>query len=217
MCRPTLSPLFGPIANPRLCIIADKCSVSFKWQILFETIASGRYCFEEAKVYPHQLLPQSGYELCPGIKEYPSDVHFKTKKLREWGEPFNRLDSDACMLWHLPNSHCRPTGDPLRNACAPCKRLQFDIDQLGKRVRNMSEVKKAIRTSIGSNYPLKYLSPKSKAIRIARNTKERKNLSAKVSALTHFNCDLKDKQHTELLELVRSIYSKDSKDSKSSV
>lgn len=203
-----MSPEFGPIANPRLCIIVGDCSVSYKWQILFKTVASGQYCFEQIEVYLRQLLPQSGYELCPGIKEYPSDVHFKTKNLHEWGEPFGRLDSSVCLLWHLPSNHCRPTGDPLRNVCAPCKRLQFDIDQLIKRARSTSEAKKSSRTSTGSNYPLKYLSPKSKATRISRNSKERKNLSAKVSALTPFNCNLKDKQHHELLELVHSIYKK---------
>ena len=132
------------------------------------------------------LLPSSAFtsvrlRTCPGIKEYPSDVRFKTKNLREWGEPFNRLDSNSCLLWHLPSNNCRPTGDLLQNACAPCKRLQFDIDMLVKRARSTSDVKKATRTL---NYPMKYLSPRSKAIRISRNTKERKNLRAKVSALT---------------------------------
>ena len=31
-------------------------------------------------------------------------------------------------LWHLPSNHCRPTGDPLRNACAPCSEVQKHLE-----------------------------------------------------------------------------------------
>ena len=90
--------------------------------------------------------------------------------------------------------------------CAPCRRLQADIDQLVKKARRTSEATVAARVSIGSNYPLKYLSPTSKADRVSRISKERKNLSAKVSALSPFNFDLKDKRHGELLQFVHTIH-----------
>ena len=55
--------MFGPIANPCLRVIVGDCCVSYKWQILFKTIASGQYGFEQVEMYLHQLSPQSGYEL----------------------------------------------------------------------------------------------------------------------------------------------------------
>ena len=111
----------------------------------------------------------------------------------------------SCVLWHEPNNLQHPTGDTLRDVCAPCRRLQADVDQLVKKARRTSEATVAARASIGSNYPLKYLSPTSKADRVSRISKERKNLSANVSALSPFNFDLKDKQHSELLQFVHTI------------
>ena len=129
--------MFGPIANPRLCIIACDGTLIYKWQIFFKTVAGGQYNLKNIEKYLHQLQPISGYVLCPGLSEYPQDIRFKTKSLHEWGEPFGRIDSVACLLWHIPNNQCRPTGDPLRNVCAPCKRLQSEINKLVKKVRQV--------------------------------------------------------------------------------
>lgn len=113
-----MSPVFCPIANPRLCVILAVC------------FTSGRYCFYKwLQVDNTVLSPQSGYELCPGIKEYLSDLYFKSVS------GVSCLDSNACLLWHLPSNHCHPTGDPLQNVCVPCKLLQFQIDQLVNRNR----------------------------------------------------------------------------------
>ena len=74
-----------------------------------------------------QLLPDSGYEMCPGITNYPPDVCFKTKHLHEWGEQSNGLDSDSCKLWLIPNnSRLLPT-NVLYNACEACKQLHHDV------------------------------------------------------------------------------------------
>lgn len=132
--------------------------------------------------------------------------HFSTKNLRQWGMPFGRHDSKCCLLWHIPGNNKRSTGDSLRDACAHCKRLHHDIDQLQKKVQGLSEGKVLSRSSRSSNYPIKYLSPKSKSTRLARISNDRKNLNAKLSALAPYNCDLKDKQHTELLQLVSLIH-----------
>ena len=196
---------FGPLANPRLCVFADGSVVQYKWQVLFLTVAGGDYSFNIVKPYLEQLGPLSGYKLCPGIGEYPEEIRFKTKKLREWGLPFKRIDAQSCVLWHIPNNVHHPTGDKLRDTCQPCRRLSHDIRQLVERVHSVSECQKLDRSSIHSNYPLKFLSPKSRDKRVARVTKERKSLAAKLSAVAHFEYDVSDKQHEELLELVRSV------------
>ena len=124
----------GPIANPRLCFMLQNGAILFKWQILFKTISEGDYTYTGVSKFLTQLLYSSGYTICPGLKEYPNDVLFKTKNLREWGLPFNRLDSQSCLLWHIPNNTHHPSGDMLRDTCGPCKRLSFDIKQLEDRV-----------------------------------------------------------------------------------
>ena len=55
------------------------------------------------------------------------------------------------------------------------------------------------RKSIHSNYPLKYLSPASKAECVSKLSKEQKNLATKLS---HFRLKLNDKHHSQLLDLV---------------
>ena len=102
-----------------------------------------------------------------GISEYLSEIHLKTKHLHEWGQPFNRLDSDSCKLWHIPNN-TQLTSSPLYNVCRPCKQLHHDIQQLAKRATDTFDAKKQARTST-SNYGLKYLSPTSQKQRITRN------------------------------------------------
>lgn len=194
----------GPIAIPRLCIMARDDVLVYKWQVFLKTVCEGTFNYAEVITYLQQLVHTSGYAICPGIREYPSVIRFKTKHLREWGTPFSRLDSDSCLLWHVPNNLRYPTGDPLRDACVECRKLTYEISRLAERAVITSDEEKLSRTSVSSNYPLKYLSPSSKTARVSKIGRERKNLLAKMST-PQFDCDLKDKQHTELLQLVKAI------------
>ena len=68
-----------------------------------------------------------------------------------------------------------------------------------------SDVNKQARTSISSNYGLKYLSPTSQKCRIIRKIQERKHLQAKVHLLEPYKCELPYKQHVEMLQMVKEI------------
>ena len=70
---------------------------------------------------------------------------------------------------------------------------------------NLKEGKKLARLDVSSNYPMQYLSPVCAQKQVSRLSKERKNLDA----LKPYECDLNDKQHSELLRVVTAI-SKDS-------
>ena len=105
-----------------------------------------------------QLHLESGFAVCPGIKEYPSELRFETKNLRIWGNPFRRINSQQCLLWHisliildrlLPAhftiaaklvSNCIMTF----NSYSSERQLLLQQRRLGK--------------CVSSNYPLKYLS-----------------------------------------------------------
>lgn len=153
----------------------------------------------------NQLLPDSGYVTCPGISRYPSELSFKTKHLREWGDPFNRTDSDICELWHLANNNRQLPSSALYNVCRLCKQLHHAIQQLLRRNDTVSEAQKQARRSTSSNYGIKFLSPDSQKSRISRNIQERKRLQAKVHDLEPYNCVLSDKQHIEMLKLVKEL------------
>ena len=194
--RPLKMTEFGPLANPRLCIMADSGSVKYKWQVLFRTVSDGKYSTDQVRVYLEQLKPQSGYKVCPGLNEYPEEVRFETKNVRLWGLPFNRVDAQSCSLWHIPNNVNHPAGDKLRDTCRSCRLLNYDLNRLVERACDVSVEQKIARTSVQSNYPIKYLSPASKSVRVSKLSKERKNLTAKLSSVSNLEYDLNDKQHT---------------------
>ena len=85
----------------------------YKWQVFFHTVDEGKYCYQTINHYLDQLLPSSGYHVCPGIMRYPHEtIRFQTKNLREWGIPFtNRVDSKLCELWHVPSNVHHPAGE----------------------------------------------------------------------------------------------------------
>lgn len=182
------------------------CSIHYKWQVLFNTVLEGSYNESVLRKHLDELRPQSGYVLCPGLKEYPEEIRFKTKNLRQWGLPFNRIDSKDCHLWHIPHNIHHPTGDELRDTCKSCRLLYHDIKQLMKLKDGVSAEKKSTRLSIHSNYPLKYLSPQSTTERVLKMSKDRKNLTSRLSHIkAELEYDVSDKQHAELLEIVESI------------
>lgn len=209
--RPLTMTEFGPIANPRLCVFAEGNSIQYKWQVLFQAVSCGVYCQSAIKSYLEQLKLQSGFKLCPGIREYPKEIRFDTKNVHRWGMPFNRVDAQSCTLWHVPHNIHHPAGDKLRDTCQPCRVLHHNICRLVEKAQAVTEEQKIARTSVQSNYPLKYLSPSSKEARISKLSKERKNLSAKLSSVVNLDYNLSDKQHAELLEIVRSVNCQGSK------
>ena len=202
---------FGPLANPCLCIMAEGDSVQYKWQVLFKTVACGEYSMDAVKVYLEELRPCSGFKTCPGLKHYPEELRFDTKNVHHWGLPFNRIDAKSYVLWHVPHNIHHPAGDDLRDTCQPCQVLHHDISNLVKKADFISLEQKLSRTSVHSKYPLKYLSPKSKAERVSKMSKEHKNLAVKLSSITDHDYNLNDKQHAELLQIVCSVNEKGNK------
>ena len=108
---------FGPLVNPRLCVLAEGDFIRYKWQVFFKTITSGDYSVDTVKEYLEELKPHSGYKICPGLKNYPEELRFDTKNVRQWGLPFNRIDAQSCALWHIPHNVHHPAGDELRDTC----------------------------------------------------------------------------------------------------
>ena len=202
---------FGPMANPRLCVFVESDVAKFRWQVLFKSVDDGEYSVEKIEPCLEQLRPLSGYKVCSGIKEYPHKLRFQTKNLRQWGIPFNRVDAKSCELWHIPHNIHHPTGDKLRDTCQPCRLLHHDILKLVEKASTLTEEQMFARSIVQPNYPLKYLSPTSKALRVNKICKDRVNWAAKLSKVAHFDCDIGDKQPAELLEVVRTVNKNGSK------
>ena len=84
------------------------------------------------------------------------------------------------------------------------------IQQLVRRSEQTSEVQRIARTLPSSNYPLSKLSPASQKKRVTKVIEERKNLVQKLNKLQLFECNINDRQHNELIQLVSAIQNKDS-------
>jgi len=177
----------------------------YKFSVYYQTIANGSVKSEEFLSCLRHLLPDSGYVICPGISSYPSGIRFKTKHLHEWGEPFNHLDSDTCELWHIPNNSKQMPSSVLYNACKSCKQLCHDIQQLVKQDSTITDAQRQSRTMSSSNYGFQYLSPNSQQQRVFHISQEKRIFQVKLHSLEPYNCELSDEQHSEMLELVKTV------------
>ena len=138
-------------------------------------------------------------------------MRFKTKHLVEWGPPFHRKFSDLCSVWHIPCHVKQNKESNTFQCCKACKKLQHDIDCLVKRANTTAESQKVARTLPSSKYPVSKLSPDSLRMRVKKASVERQNLISKINRLNRFDCDVSDKQHAELLKLVKSVNDKGSR------
>ena len=93
--------------------------------------------------------------------------------------------------------------------CKPCKQLIHDIRQLQRKSDKVTTPIRAYRLSASSKYPISKLSPASQTIRLTNIRQERKQTNKKLKKLDKYDCNISDKQHTEILQIVSSM--KDSK------
>jgi len=147
--------LAGQILDPNILLCCDGCSIMYKFSAFFQIFASGHANIAKFLSYLRSLLPDPGYVICPGISNYPFNLRFKSKHLHEWGEPLNRLDSDTCELWHVPNNSRQLPSSELYNVCKSCKQLSHDIQQLVKRDSTITGAQRRSRTMPSPNYACK--------------------------------------------------------------
>lgn len=190
----------GPVDSPRLLLKFDVHNVSYIFQVHFTAIESGNYNEELVKARIDQLVPSSGYILCPGLKSYSqSDLHFKPKNLK-------RFDSDSCLLFHIPHNGKLHPHHYLNNMCAPCKRLSNEISQLKQKNAAVTTAVKLQRQMPNSKYPLSLLSPTSLDKRNRSVINERKKLKKKVEKYeSDWNHHLSDEQSLQLAKIMQII------------
>lgn len=201
----------GLIPNPRLCLSVQDGVPCYSFQVFFEAISAG-ICAEDLSnidCFLEQLSTTSGFVVCPGIREYPASIRFTTKNLVVWKEPFNRRFSAKCSQWHLPNNAKQTSDSTAFDCCKQCKQLLHYIRQLQQNTEKISTPLRLSRLSTGSNYPISKLSPASQSTRLAKKDEQRKQSIKKLKKFDKYTCDVSDKQHSEILQLVSSV--KDSK------
>ena len=174
----------GPVKPARLVLALDG---TYTFQVMLKTVKTGDWKFSDEFPRPTELmgildsmLANSGYVLCPGVRDYQAQfgehVRFRTKSLREWNVPLARYDSSNCLLWHKPSNIKQPTSSAVFDCCLNCKTLLHDLTILKKRADSTSPGHKEKWLDTSSNRPFKYLSPASQKERLTRLSQEKRNL-----------------------------------------
>lgn len=183
----------------------------YSFQVFFKEIDAG-VCsanFSNIECFLQQMITTSSFVVCPGIRDYPASIRFNTKNLVVWSEPFNRRFSVNCSQWHVPNNAQQTPGSAGFDCRKPCKQLIHDIRQLQRKFEKVTTPVRAHRLTASSKYPISKLSPASQTVRLTNIRQERKQSNKKLKKLDKYDCNISDKQHTEILQLVSSM--KDSK------
>ena len=196
----------GPTDNPRLLLIFTDQKVMYTFQVYFTAYESGDYAQEIVCAKLDQLVPKSGYILCPGLQCIQYDLFHKSKKLRIWQTPFKRIDSSSCEMFHIPKNDKLHQYHQLIDMCASCKKLYNQYSLIKRRNDDVSTEIKLSRMTPNSRYPLSLLSPNSREIRNKCVVTERKALKKKVEKYdSEWKCNLSDEQSLELAKIMQVI------------
>ena len=115
----------------RILFIPSELHFTYDIQVLFVSIKSGtvnniREFFEVCDI----IAKKSDYKFCPGLDkkmyfdEYHAVIRYHIKGVRLWDKPFDRIDSDSCLLWHqLAKNISKEEKLKFAVLCKQCKRL----------------------------------------------------------------------------------------------
>ena len=186
------------------------------WPIVRNVTAG--VCNEASQLYPlvQQLLPGSGYIICPGIHDY-SDRYsqqvrycqFKSLQTIKIGDKAVCYELINCRLWHKLPEVKGKTASRRHNMCNECKEIDLVVSRKANRESKVPQAQKAFRTSTGSNYPVFWLSPSSQKVRVRRLMRERKALLERIEKYACTRVTLDDEQDKELQIISSTIDSYD--------
>ena len=145
------SPIYPPTYDPFLVLTLENGNVTYDFRTSVQSIDKGLFSWIKIKAQLDSLLPYSGFELCPGLKAYPAAVRFESKHYVHITTPYDRHQSDACSVWHIPKNRQQVYGGPLLNMCEPCKVLYNQLETIRKRHENYSPGKRKLGSYLHVN------------------------------------------------------------------
>ena len=149
---------------------------SYAVKVLFRDTTL-RGTLKEEKDISFLIAVMENGEVCPGLKSVP-DANSTSKRI--WGFPYERIDSNKCLLLHLPGNIKQVPGSVLFNVCKHCKKLYQKLkDSSKKRRRNGAN-----RVLKSSKCNWRFLSPKSAKKRFRNLTTDVRRLSKEVKRLS---------------------------------
>ena len=166
-CAPVtmINPTQTPTANPRIVIEHANLTATTicHLEVHYLLIKSFSYLGNEQELFTliSSLRKDSNYVLCPGLpSSILTSVTFESKSLRKWGPLLQRSDHRECLMWY-PTS--RSSSKPAM--CPKCSHLYHHLRDMIQRKKTLSPATRQKRTSAGSKYPKRFLTPKSRSER----------------------------------------------------
>ena len=213
----------GPFQAVRLIIFPD-C----EWRLdspIYEhrVITSGTFKLPASKVFPKEVMDlakeylSESHVLCPGllgVVDLQSELGYIPETVRLINGPVTTIHSKRCKIWHIPARNLKSKADesdPRRQrVCGECLISDRYVSKAIQKKREMESSKRHKRQQPSSNYPMKYLSPKSKTKRYSNARLQRHRLEKHVKKLyKRTKVELPQEQSSELCQLIESIESSD--------
>lgn len=179
----------------------------YELQILFKTIEKGTVSSEDAlHAIVNKISSSSPYKFCPGLdsnlykEHYAEILRYDSKSVKLISEPFCRVESHQCVIWHKLARNVSIFEKDLEEVlCQPCKKMKSHLDQRVRTVLKLTPKDKEARLDVSSRCPLSALSPASQKKRKGRLLKERYKYKKK---LEHMEIVLEDEQNDEMRKIV---------------
>ena len=165
----TVTPFPGkPVPNPRMVVRFPfrEEGGTFTFEVNFTTLCTGVAGDLSFHGWLQTMLPDSRYDLCPGVtKEAVDCVGNRAKSIRRWGYPFERVDHNHCQLW-IPTLKVTAKWNHAPT-CEKRTQLYSYAKRDTKTKAAITPNRKGKRLQPSSNYPLSQLSPTSTKKRLA--------------------------------------------------
>lgn len=203
----------GPFQAARLVIYADG-----EWRLdspihEHQSITRGKLEFPVESSHLVDIAQRwlsNKHVLCPGsigLSDLQKDLGYipKTVKVVN-GDAFH---SKKCKAWHIPSSNYKQDSS-FSKMCGECLICYRYVKRAIESKKSLDCAKCDERRNPSSNYPLKYLSPKSKAARSGNSRQQRSRFKKQVRKLyKRTRVELPQEQSSELCKLMEAIESSD--------
>lgn len=214
----------GPFQAVRLIIFPNG-----EWRLdspIYEhrVITSGTFSLPGSEAVPKEVLELAKkylshkHVLCPGlvgVDDLHGELGYIPKTVRLINGPVTTVHSKTCKMWHIPARNLKSKADESdsrhQRMCGECLISSRYVNKGIQKKREMDSSKRHERQQPSSNYPVKYLSPKSKTARYANSRLQRHRLEKHVKKMyKRTKVELPQEQSAELCKLIESIESSDS-------
>ena len=172
----------GPFRAVRLIFFPDG-----EWRLdspIYEhrIIARGTFNLPESKALPEEITELAKkyltdqHVLCPGlvgVDDIESELGYTPKTVRLINGPVTTVHSKTCKIWHIPAKNMKSKGNESdsrhHRMCDEYLIASRYVPKALQKKRELGSSKRYERQKPSSNYPVKFLSPKSKSARYANS------------------------------------------------